>query len=150
MTNAPSSSNPFRAMLTRVYHRAGGGGSSSPPPTAEPEATVDYRFTLANERTFLAWIRTALGFLAGGVAIIHLLPEPADGRSATLVALPLLTLSLAISVISLRRWRSNDAAIERGAPLPRPSLPLLLAVSIAAMALVAGVVTVLSGMWPDG
>ncbi len=23
----------------------------------------DYRFSLANERTFLAWIRTALGFL---------------------------------------------------------------------------------------
>ena len=30
----------------------------------------DYRFSLANERTFLAWIRTALGFLAAGVALI--------------------------------------------------------------------------------
>ena len=29
----------------------------------------DPRFTFANERTFLAWIRTALGFLAAGVAI---------------------------------------------------------------------------------
>ena len=29
----------------------------------------DYRFSLANERTFLAWIRTALGFLAAGVGL---------------------------------------------------------------------------------
>jgi hypothetical protein len=28
----------------------------------------DYRFSLANERTFLAWIRTALGFLPPGSA----------------------------------------------------------------------------------
>ncbi|EDX36625.1 MULTISPECIES: YidH family protein [Shigella] len=32
----------------------------------------DYRFSLANERTFLAWIRTALGFLAAGGAPIKL------------------------------------------------------------------------------
>ena len=30
--------------------------------------TPDYRFTLANERTFLAWIRTALALMAGAVA----------------------------------------------------------------------------------
>ena len=29
----------------------------------------DPRFTLANERTFLAWIRTALALIAGGVAL---------------------------------------------------------------------------------
>ena len=29
----------------------------------------DARFTMANERTFLAWIRTSLGFLAAGVAV---------------------------------------------------------------------------------
>lgn len=32
----------------------------------------DYRFSLANERTFLAWIRTALGFLAAGLGLINL------------------------------------------------------------------------------
>jgi len=39
-------------------------------PTLEP----DYRFTLANERTFLAWIRTALALIAGGVAVVQLVP----------------------------------------------------------------------------
>ena len=34
----------------------------------------DYRFTLANERTFLAWIRTALALIAGGVALVQLVP----------------------------------------------------------------------------
>jgi uncharacterized membrane protein YidH (DUF202 family) len=33
----------------------------------------DYRFTLANERTFLAWVRTAPGPLAGGVAVDQLI-----------------------------------------------------------------------------
>jgi putative membrane protein len=39
------------------------------------EREPDYRFTLANERTFLAWQRTALGLLAAAVAAVQLLPE---------------------------------------------------------------------------
>jgi len=35
----------------------------------------DYRFSLANERTYLAWIRTALGFLAAGVGLDQLAPD---------------------------------------------------------------------------
>ena len=34
--------------------------------SADDGEEPDYRFTLANERTFLAWVRTALGLLAGG------------------------------------------------------------------------------------
>lgn len=44
-------------------------------PHAEPGTEPDYRFTLANERTFLAWIRTALALIAGGVAVAQLLPR---------------------------------------------------------------------------
>jgi putative membrane protein len=41
-----------------------------PEPAWRHEGTEpDYRFTLANERTFLAWIRTALALLAGGVLL---------------------------------------------------------------------------------
>ena len=42
---------------------------------AAPEFEPDYRFTLANERTFLAWERTALGLLAAAVAVVQLVPE---------------------------------------------------------------------------
>ena len=41
----------------------------------------DYRFSLANERTFLAWIRTSLALIAGGLAVIHLLAGSTVWRS---------------------------------------------------------------------
>jgi hypothetical protein len=44
-------------------------------PDGDSEFELDYRFTLANERTFLAWQRTALGLLAAAVAVVHLVPE---------------------------------------------------------------------------
>jgi putative membrane protein len=44
-----------------------------PQPTGD-EREPDYRFTVANERTFVAWIRTALALIAGGVAVVHLVP----------------------------------------------------------------------------
>jgi hypothetical protein len=42
------------------------------PESTDDEQEPDYRFTLANERTFLAWIRTALALIAGGVAVAQL------------------------------------------------------------------------------
>src|SRR5437667_421783 len=49
----------------------------------------DYRFSLANERTFLAWIRTALGLLVAALALVHLIPEvPRALRRRRLAALP--------------------------------------------------------------
>ena len=52
----------------------------------------DYRFSLANERTFLAWIRTALGFLAAGVGLDQLAPglrHAGDSRTAGAAAVSL-------------------------------------------------------------
>ena len=48
----------------------------------------DYRFTLANERTFLAWIRTALGLLAGGVAVRQLVQPFDDHRRPDVAGAP--------------------------------------------------------------
>lgn len=44
-------------------------GPQEPPPGA-----VDARFTLAAERTVLAWVRTALGMVAAGIAVMHVIP----------------------------------------------------------------------------
>ena len=102
---------------------------------------IDYRFTLANERTFLAWIRTSLGLLAGAVAV-HTLVEPI-GASAALRAAMLVCVALAwvVSIASYRRWRAVDRAMNAGARLPSPGTAPLLAGGLAVVsALVAAAV----------
>ena len=46
------------------------GGGADPGEGREP----DPRFTFANERTFLAWSRTALALVVAGLGIVQLLP----------------------------------------------------------------------------
>lgn len=77
----------------------------------------DPRFSLANERTFLAWTRTALALLAGAVAI-HTPAIDLD-MWAKLVASLVLLLAAGVAVIeSWRRWRASERALRLGHPLP--------------------------------
>jgi putative membrane protein len=100
----------------------------------------DPRFTLANERTFLAWIRTALALIAGGVAIDAVaLPLPGWVRVATSVVL--LVLGLAVPVLAWVGWAATERALRLGRPLPGSflTLPLALGVLVVAALVVAGV-----------
>lgn len=82
----------------------------------------DYRFTLANERTFLAWIRTALALMAAAVAVVHLLPRlDIPGARPTLGAL-LIAAALIISVYAYPRWLAVQRAMRTGGNLPRSLL----------------------------
>ncbi|MEU1021518.1 DUF202 domain-containing protein, partial [Streptomyces sp. NPDC005904] len=47
----------------------------APERVREEGDTPDYRFSLANERTFLAWLRTALALIGGGFAVDQFLPD---------------------------------------------------------------------------
>ena len=47
----------------------------SPARVHEEGVTPDYRFSLANERTFLAWLRTGLALVGGGFAVDQFLPR---------------------------------------------------------------------------
>jgi putative membrane protein len=97
----------------------------------------DYRFTLANERTFLAWIRTALGLLAGGIAVSEIPDRFATEGTRTALAIAAVTLSLVLATSSFVRWRQVQLAMRRDEPLPHPwAVPLL----ATGMAVVAGVV----------
>ena len=99
----------------------------------------DYRFTLANERTFLAWVRTALALAAGGLGVFNLLPNLIGSE---ILGLMLLTLSFATAASAYRRWAQNEAAMRLGEALPSSRLPQLMAVSTAIVALVAAILLV--------
>jgi len=99
----------------------------------------DYRFSLANERTFLAWIRTALAFSAGGVGAITVLD---DVRGVQPLALALLLLSFLIASSSYRRWALNERAMRLSEPLPSSRLPAFVAVGVTLVAIGAAVLFV--------
>ncbi|KGI69391.1 DUF202 domain-containing protein [Mycolicibacterium rufum] len=113
------------------------------PPSQEP----DYRFTLANERTFLAWIRTALALIAGGVAIVQFAPAFGIAGVRHLLSVTLTAAGGVLAVLSVRRWQAVQDAMRTGADLPRTRVPLALAVGIFLITL--GVVVVLL-IWPPG
>jgi putative membrane protein len=91
----------------------------------------DYRFTLANERTFLAWQRTALGLLAAAVAVVQLVPELGIPGGRHVLGVLLAVLALLTVGLGLLRWEQVDRAIRRGHPLPRHPTPAYLAVGLA-------------------
>lgn len=89
----------------------------------------DPRFTLANERTFLAWTRTSLAFLGGGIAL-QAFPLPTLSEEVrTLSALVVITIGLLISVGAAGRWLTTERAMRTGKPLPLPAIVPLLSLS---------------------
>ena len=105
----------------------------------------DYRFTLANERTFLAWNRTALALIGGGLAAGQLLNF--DSRLARLVvSIPPIALGLAVALTSLRRWRENQRALRLDQPLPDSGMPRLLAAGVSIVGIVVIVVLVVDAV----
>ncbi|MEU7826267.1 DUF202 domain-containing protein [Catellatospora sp. NPDC049133] len=80
----------------------------------------DYRFTLANERTLLAYLRSALALMAGGVALWQL-----TGHVEAAVGTALLACGAALAALSYPRWRTVQRALRRNEPLPHTALPLL-------------------------
>jgi putative membrane protein len=119
-------------MSTRSWQQEG----------AEP----DYRFTLANERTFLAWIRTALALDAGGLAIAHLLPPLAIPGLGVVLSAGLVALGTGIGAASYRHWRANQRALRNGRPLPPSKLPAALAAPVGVLSLVVLVLVLSAGL----
>ena len=103
----------------------------------------DYRYTLANERTLLAWMRTGLAVVAGGVAIATWAPDLGVPWGSGAVALGLVFIGLATALAGYRRWRANEEAIRDDRALPESQVPAMLA---AVVTVVVVVVAVLVGI----
>jgi putative membrane protein len=113
--------------------------------SGEVDREPDARFTFANERTFLAWHRTALALVVAGLAIVQLLPAfPGIPYGRLLLALPLIALGGGLSVASYREWSRHQRALRRGAPVTPSLLPRILAVAITLLALVAALLSLLA------
>ncbi|MFJ4168629.1 YidH family protein [Paenarthrobacter sp. NPDC089714] len=98
--------------------------------------TPDYRFSLANERTFLAWIRTSLALLAGAVAIDQLAPNIAPQPVRLVLCVVLSVIGAGLAILSYRRWGQMEAAMRNDQALPfsRVMLFMTIVVAVAAFA----------------
>lgn len=105
---------------------------ADPGPSANPEP--DIRFSLANERTLLAYQRTAIGLIAASIAVAHFLDRSV---TASLLAAVLLLSGAVAGIGGYRRYRVADAAIRAGRPLPAGQTPMLLAGALVVCLVVA-------------
>ncbi len=113
--------------------------------TPLPGEAPDYRFSLANERTFLAWIRTALGFLAAGVGLDQLAPEFATPLIRQVLALLLCLFAGGLAVYGYLRWLQNEKAMRLKEDLPYTRS--LLTISVVLMVVAAVVIGL---VWYEG
>jgi putative membrane protein len=94
----------------------------------------DPRFSLANERTFLAWVRTAMALMAGGIAL-HSLNVVHTAWLRTTVALALLALGAGCTSAAYLRWRNVERAMRLREPLPHFNIGLFMTAAVVVIAI---------------
>jgi putative membrane protein len=100
----------------------------------------DPRWTLANERTLLAYSRTALGLVVAGLAIAGSHTVADLPLWFAVLGLPVITLGAVVALAGRRRFLEAQRAMRRHEPLPAPTAASLLALGIA---LIGGVAILL-------
>lgn len=101
----------------------------------------DPRFTFANERTFLAWIRTSLAFLAGGIGLEAFVGNEVAPPLRQVLAAGLLVIGASLALTAFRRWWRSEVALRDGRSLPGLGVAPVLAVGVAVcgLALLVGI-----------
>ncbi len=100
-------------------------------------ADPDPRFSLANERTFLAWIRTGLGLIALGVGVATFVSTQMASGVSLLLAAGLVLLGGAVAAASWFRWLRVERSMRSGQGIPPSRMALVLAGAIAVLAVVS-------------
>ena len=112
-------------MTTHAPQPATAGPASQSTPAGDVRDALAYdRTHLANERTFAAWLRTGLSIAAGGIAVAHLVPEPArDSWIALLLGAAFVLLGVAVIAYGAREFArvSAELARESGRRSPAPT-----------------------------
>lgn len=108
------------------------------------DADVDYRFLLANERTFLAWMRTALALVAGGVALDQFVRVGDAEGAVVAVAIAAIAAGGLVAAIGTLRWSRTDDAMRAHRPLPRSSTLVVVGVLFILLALVVATLLVVT------
>ena len=107
----------------------------------------DPRFTFANERTFLAWSRTALALVVAGLGVVQLLPPfPGVPWGRHVLGVPLIVFGAVVAVVAYGEWVRSQRALRHGQPLPRSVMPQLLAAVVTVIAVIAAIVVLVSAL----
>ncbi|SBT52905.1 YidH family protein [Micromonospora auratinigra] len=109
-------------------------------------STPDYRFSLANERTFLAWLRTGLALIAGGLAAAQFLPRLPLAHLREVIAVVLLLLGATVAVRAVDHWARTERAIRLDEELPASRFPAVLALIVALGALLLVLAVLVRGI----
>jgi len=112
---------------------------------AEPAREVDYRFILANERTFLAWMRTSLGLIAGGVALDQFVAVGSGSALVRIIALVVIAMGAGVSIIGVLQWHRADAAMFDGRPMARSRVVPVLGIGLVVIAIGIAVALIAEG-----
>ncbi|KAA0112348.1 YidH family protein [Mycolicibacterium sp. P1-5] len=114
------------------------------PPLRSVGTDPDYRFTLANERTFLAWLRTGLALLAGAVALAGLVHDFGPRPLRIVITALLLALSLVVVLGAYVRWDRTERALREKRPLPDDPLPRIVVAGLAMIIVAAAMLVYLA------
>ncbi len=130
-------SRPIRVADSASRHALGSPHLDSGGADMSERRSPEAQFQLANERTYLAWLRTALALVASGVAAARLLAGQTLHWAWETVGVLLILAGVVTAALARRRWRAMDAAIREGEPLPAPGI----AVMIAGVIVLSGLIT---------
>jgi putative membrane protein len=112
-------------------------------PAAGP-GQLDYRMSLAAERTYLAYVRTGLTLTAAGVAVAGALPSAGAEGLRRGLGVGLVLVGAAVFAFARQRWVAVSHAMQRGEPLPPSRLGAALTIALLAAAAAAAVVVLLA------
>ena len=96
---------------------------------------VDYRFLLANERTFLAWVRTALALIAGGVALDQFVVVAGARDLVAFLGIVAISLGAIVAVLGIVQWRRADRAMRSGTKMDSSLTVMIIGGMLALFAL---------------